>query len=93
MNVRSLRSLLEDYANISTDLTILSWVLMTGYCISGIFRKSLATVFRVEVADIDTTSQHTWRRASHVGGHFGRGHQIPEGMHFSDLRECITHHD
>jgi hypothetical protein len=70
MNVRSPRSLLEDYTNIPTDLTILSWVLMTGYCISGIFRKSLRPSFAsklltsTQLVSIHGGGRHMWEVTS-----------------------------
>jgi hypothetical protein len=62
--------LLEDYTNISTDLTILSWVLMTGYCISGIFRKSLRLSFALklltstQLVSIHGGGRHMWEVTS-----------------------------
>jgi hypothetical protein len=49
MNVSELRPSLEEHTDTSTDLTILSWVLMTGYCICGIFRKSLHPMFALNL--------------------------------------------
>jgi hypothetical protein len=70
MNVRSLRLVLDDYTDISIDLTILSWILMTGYCISGIFRKSLRPSFAskpltlAQPVSIHGGGRHMWEVTS-----------------------------
>jgi hypothetical protein len=54
---------------------------MMGYCICGIFRKSLHPTSRAEIADINEISQPLRWWTPHVGDHFGRSNSVLKGMH------------